>query len=32
MANLLHFEGEKLPIIDPSLFIHRFCNRLDFGE
>lgn len=22
----------KIPLIDPSLYIHRFCNRLDFKE
>mmetsp|Transcript_6069 Transcript_6069/g.5411 ORF Transcript_6069/g.5411 Transcript_6069/m.5411 type:complete len:144 (-) Transcript_6069:1088-1519(-) len=25
----LHLE---LPLIDPSLFIHRFCAKLEFGE
>ena len=22
----------ELPLIDPSLFIYRFCNRLEFNE
>jgi len=21
-----------MPVIDPSLFIHRFCDKLEFGE
>lgn len=21
-----------VPIIDPSLFIHRYCNKLEFGD
>mmetsp|Transcript_18276 Transcript_18276/g.32847 ORF Transcript_18276/g.32847 Transcript_18276/m.32847 type:complete len:428 (-) Transcript_18276:87-1370(-) len=29
LVKLLHF---KLPLIDPSLFIHRFCAKLDFRE
>jgi len=28
-VKLLHLE---LPLIDPSLFIHRFCAKLEFGE
>jgi transcription factor IIIB subunit 2 len=29
LVKLLYF---KLPLIDPSLFIHRFCAKLDFKE
>ena len=29
LVKLLHLE---LPLIDPSLFIHRFCARLEFNE
>ncbi len=29
LIKFLHFE---MPVIDPSLFIHRFCAKLEFGE
>lgn len=29
LIKFLHFE---MPAIDPSLFIHRFCAKLEFGE
>jgi len=29
LIKFLHFE---MPVIDPSLFIHRFCDKLEFGE
>ena len=28
-VKILHLE---VPIVDPSLFIHRFCAKLEFGE
>lgn len=29
LIKFLHFE---MPVIDPSLFIHRFCAKLEFGN
>lgn len=29
LIKFLHFE---MPVIDPSLFIHRFCAKLEFGD
>ena len=29
---LVRLFGISVPLIDPSLFVHRFCSKLEFGD
>mmetsp|Transcript_35778 Transcript_35778/g.54806 ORF Transcript_35778/g.54806 Transcript_35778/m.54806 type:complete len:150 (-) Transcript_35778:785-1234(-) len=31
-SNHILLDEHKIPEIDPSLFIHKFCSKLEFGE
>jgi transcription factor IIIB subunit 2 len=32
LSSQILLKEHSIPVIDPSLFIHRFCNKLEFGE
>lgn len=31
-SNKILLPSDEIPFIDPSLFIERFCDKLEFGD